>query len=285
MSRVVGTPMKPFGNGRAAQLGTEAALYAHAGLVARPDAFEHAKGFITLFGGGTFELDLLERLGTRFILVTPGLAFKLFPVCSSAQPGTEALVTLIEEERLDRRGWSRMSAARSRKTLRPASSSTARRRWTEAQFSMNFALACILVYGELGVAQLTEEVFVDRRIQEAMGKVELILNKELAKASDLGPAFPEAALVTVTIADGRTFSKLNKGATGTPVNPMPDGRLDQKLFDCAGPGNGRGLCKDAAIPNQKRGGTFQVQRAVQRRRLGRVSGRAIARQGEFQPKH
>ena len=231
---VVGTPMKPFGNGRAAQLGTEAALYAHAGLVARPDAFEHAKGFITLFGGGTFELDLLERLGTRFILVTPGLAFKLFPVCSSAQPGTEALVTLIEEERLDRElvAHVRCEVTQDIKTsLEFDGPATV----TEAQFSMNFALACILVYGELGVAQLTEEVFVDRRIQEAMGKVELILNKELAKASDLGPAFPEAALVTVTIADGRTFSKLNKGATGTPVNPMPDGRLDQKLFDCAGP--------------------------------------------------
>ena len=37
---VVGTPMKPFANGRAAQLGVEAALYARAGLAAHADAFE-----------------------------------------------------------------------------------------------------------------------------------------------------------------------------------------------------------------------------------------------------
>ena len=231
---VVGTPMKPVANGRAALTGMEAALYARAGLTAHPDAFEHAKGFIKLFGGGTFEREHLDRLGRRFILVTPGLTFKLFPVCSGAQPATEALIRLIKEEKLDRELITHVHCEVTRDImtyLEHESPVTL----TEAQFSMTFPVACVLVHGELGVAQLSEEVLFDARIREAMGKVKMTLNEGLAEASDLGPAFPEAAVVTVTLADGRSFSKHNKTATGTPLNPMPDEQIDRKFLDCAGP--------------------------------------------------
>ena len=197
------------------------------------DAFEHEKGFIKLFGGGTFEREHLDRLGRRFILVTPGLTFKLFPVCSGAQPATEALIRLIEEEKLDRELITHVHCEVTRDImiyLEHESPVTL----TEAQFSMTFPVACVLVHGELGVAQLSEEVLFDARVREAMGKVEMTLNEGLAEASDLGPAFPEAAVVTVTLADGRSFSKLNKTATGTPLNPMPDEQIDRKFLDCAG---------------------------------------------------
>jgi 2-methylcitrate dehydratase PrpD len=92
-----------------------------------------------------------------------------------------------------------------------------------------------LVHGELGVAHLSEEVLRDPQIQAAMGNVEMTPNESLVEASDLGPAFPEAAIVTVTLADGRTFSKLNKGPTGSPVNPMPDEQMDRKFLDCVTP--------------------------------------------------
>jgi 2-methylcitrate dehydratase PrpD len=231
---VVGTPMKPFANGRAAQMGVEAALYARAGLSAHADAFEHEKGFIAMFGGGTFKRDLLDRLGTRFILVDPGLAYKLYPVCSGAQPATEALINLIAEEKLDSSSIThvRCDVTGSIKTYleheRPATV-------TEAQFSMNFAVACVLVHGELGIGHLSEEVLSDPRIEAAMEKVEMTLNERLAEASELGPAYPEAAIVTVTLADGSRFSKTNKGATGSPVNPMSDEQIDRKFINSTSP--------------------------------------------------
>ncbi len=231
---VVGTPMKPFANGRASQLGVEAALYARAGLAAHADAFEHEKGFIAMFGDGTFERNLLDRLGTRFIMVSPGLAYKLYPVCSGAQPATEALIDIIAEEKLDTKTIARVQCevTGSIKTYleheRPATV-------TEAQFSMNFAVACVLVHGTLGVAQMSDEVLKDPQIQSAMAKVDMTLKDTLSEASDLGPEYPEAALVTVTLTDGRSFSKTNKGATGSPVNPMSDEQIDQKFRDCATP--------------------------------------------------
>ncbi len=236
---VVGTLMKPFANGRAAQMGVEAALYARAGLTARGDAFEHDRGFITLFSGGTFERDLLDRLGTRFILVDPGLAYKLYPVGSGVQPAIEALINLIAEEKLNPSSIThvRCDVTGSIKTYieheRPATV-------TEAQFSMNFAVACVLVHGELGIAHLSEEVLSDPRIEAAMGKVEITLNERLAEASELGPAYPEAAIVTVTLADGSSFSKTNKGATGSPVNPMSDEQIDGKFLNCTTPLLGSG---------------------------------------------
>ena len=60
-------------------------------------------------------------------------------------------------------------------------------------------------------------------------------NDALAEATDLGPAYPEAAVVTVTLADGSTFRKINKGATGSPVNPMSDIRINEKFLDCVTP--------------------------------------------------
>ncbi len=231
---VVGTPMKPFANGRAAQLGVEAALYAGAGLTAHPDAFERTRAFIELFGGGTFERHLFDRLGTRFILVSPGLAYKQYPVCSGAQPAVEALIRLIDEEKLDREQIVRVGCEVTRDIATHLEFETPAT-VAQAQFSLTFAIACVLVHGELGIAQISEEVLFDSRIQEAMGKVEMTLNEGLAEASDLGPAFPEAAIVTVTLADDSTCSKLVKLATGTPLNPMPDEQMDRKFLDCTTP--------------------------------------------------
>ena len=231
---VVGTPMKPFASGRAAQLGIEAVLYARAGLKSNPEAFEHAKGFINLFNDGIFKRSLLDRLGTHFILVSPGIAYKLYPVCSGAQPATEALMCLIAEEHLDARKITAVHCEVTGDIISHLEHENPRT-VTEAQFSMNFAAACVLVHGELGIAQLSETVLHDPEIQLAMGKVKMTQNDSLAKESELGPAYPEAAVVTVTLANGSQLTKINKGATGTPVNPMSDKQINEKFLNCVIP--------------------------------------------------
>ena len=186
-----------------------------------PMRSSHEKGFIAMSAMELSSGDLLDRLGTRFIIVSPGLAYKLFPVCSGAQPATEALIDIIAEEKLDTKTIARVQCevTGSIKTYleheRPATV-------TEAQFSMNFAVACVLVHGTLGVAQMSMRFSKIPQIQSAMAKVDMTLNDTLSEASDLGPEYPEAAMVTVTLTDGSSFSKINKGATGSPVNPMPD---------------------------------------------------------------
>jgi len=229
---VLGTAAKPYGCGRAAQAGLEAALVAADGLGGPAEAFEEERGFARLFNDGAFDPAALDRLGARWALVDPGIAFKLFPACSAAQAAVEATIALLREHRLVADDIEGVHCA---VTPLVAISLTFNRPRTpaEAQFSMPYAIACALLCGNLGIDQLTPARIGEAARQREMAKVTMEVNESLLGGEIGRRNAPEGAIVTLTTRDGRRLQRVLGAATGMPANPASDERLFVKFRGCA----------------------------------------------------
>lgn len=227
----LGTPAKPYLAGRAAETGVHAAMFARAGLGAPARVFEEATGFISVLNDSRFDAKAIDDLGRVFSLETPGIAFKLYPVCSAAQAAAEAMARILAEQCLAGR---RVAKVVCEVTHLVYTCLTYERPTTtaEAQFSMPFAIGCILAFGRLGVDMLTDKTLADPRLRSAMGKVEMRAASPTDEQLDSGPGRPEAARVTVFTTDGQTFSLYNGAATGMPNNPATDTALAEKFRRC-----------------------------------------------------
>lgn len=228
---LVGSPVKPYAMGRAAEAGIQAAHFAAAGLTGPEDAFEHEKGFIAMFAGGRFEPRELDRLGRRYLLETPGVAMKRFPVCAGAQSAVEAMLEVAREAKLDADDVSHIRCEVTPDVgyympfSRPETV-------TQAQFSLPFCLACALANGDLTVSHLSMDTLGDPRLARQMAKVETVLSEELAARSAGDAQYDQPAILTVTTADGREIRKAVPAPTGVPVRPMSDSQLDDKFHGC-----------------------------------------------------
>lgn len=225
----VGSDMKVILCAQAAERGVRAALLAQAGLEAPLDAFEGSRGLVDVVVRGAWRDATLDTLGD---FADPGLSLKRYPACSSIQAAGEALERIIATHALAR---DEIIAVTCDITGHIAANLTFERpeNTTQAQFSMPFALACLLVHGRFTAAMLSMETIRDPAIAAAMQKVSMRPTADL-DTPDIRRDTPEATRVTVRLQDGRSFSHLQLSATGRPGNPMPDAMLDEKFLANAG---------------------------------------------------
>ncbi len=232
MVAVLGTEAKPFLAGRAAMIGLEAALLAARGLTAPDRAFEDRRGFLQLLNDGNAQEEGLAHLGESWRMVTPGIFFKRYPVCSAAQAGAEMTERLIGDAGLGLEDIAEIvcevphlvaiSLVHDDPTVP-----------TEAQFSMPFAVGAILAYGHLGPEHLTTECLRDERLRGAMTKVVMRAADDL-DVPEIKSRYPECARVTVRTTDGSEVSGFLGAPTGMPENPASDGQLSDKFRRCLG---------------------------------------------------
>ncbi|RAI45612.1 MmgE/PrpD family protein [Rhodoplanes roseus] len=226
----VGSDMKPYLTGRAAETGLRAALLAQGGAQAPHDAFEGFRGFIQVINGGAWSAEVFDRLGG---FTDPGASFKLYPACSSIQAAAEALELLMARDAIS---VADVATVRCDVTQHIASNLAFPRpeTVTQAQFSMPFALGCVLAYGSFTAEHLAPTSLTAPAVQAAMAKIEMhpatLFDDEAAAREG-----PEATRVTIVLRDGRSVSHLQVASTGKPVNPVTDERLDQKFVANAAP--------------------------------------------------
>ena len=226
-----GTPVKPFLVGRAAENGVHFSRMAELGLVAPLDAFEKKRGFFDIVNDGKRDLSALTSLGSIYRLVDPGVAFKLYPVCSAAQAAAEETARILARENIDGDDVSEVLCEVT-PLVHMSLDHDHPRTPVEAQFSMPFAVGCMLVFGDLGLAQLNEETLTKPHLRAVMSKVGMRISRQLADDPETSNKCPEGAFVTVRTVDGREINRFNGTATGLPANPMPDIDLDRKFRDC-----------------------------------------------------
>lgn len=233
MRSVLGTSAKPYLCGRAAQTGVAAALCARAGLAGPPAAIEHPYGLATLLNDNTFLPGVLDDLGKTFALETPGVAIKLYPFCSAAQAAMEATLEILEEHRLE---LNVIESVHCEVTplVKMSLVYDQPRTPTECQFSMPFAISCILVFHDLRPDMLNVSTLADPRVSAAMRKVSMSTSDALGATERDQQDHPEAAIITIVTRDEQKIVRRKDAATGMPVNPMPDARLRQKFRMCAG---------------------------------------------------
>jgi 2-methylcitrate dehydratase PrpD len=236
---VFGSDGKSFGNGRAAQQGVDAALYAQAGGRGALDIFESPMGLRTLNGGvGREESGCVAASGERkrgtWRLVSPGVSFKAIPACSGPQAAALAARRLVEPGGpFGRKGLKAQDVARvtiaapanvvgNAQHPRPATAH-------EARFSMHWCVAAAVRFGKVGLAELLRaDRFNDAALRALLPRVEL----RAATAGEAGPASGQGALVEIEARDGRKHERLERAGLGDfPLRPMSDETLDAKFMD------------------------------------------------------
>ncbi|MBN9887286.1 MmgE/PrpD family protein [Salipiger abyssi] len=224
-----GTMTKPVHAGRAAEAGVAAALLARAGLSAAPDAFEAPNGFLPVHSPKG-ELDLtrpvaLRGSGLRLEQAEPSI--KRYPICYAAHRSADAAMALHSELVPD-------EIARIEITLSPRHAATLRydrpETVAEARFSLEFAVCCALLYGKLGLGELTQARLADPALTRLIGCCARRLSDTADPVLDGFAAFDQ---VSVTLRDGRRIGSPEiRRAAGHADNPIPRPALLAKLSDC-----------------------------------------------------
>jgi 2-methylcitrate dehydratase PrpD len=102
----------------------------------------------------------------------------------------------------------------------------------EAQFSMPFAVGCMLAFGDLGLEHLTMDVLMDPKLQQQMQKVTMHVPDTLASDPTVLQRCPEGAGVTLIAGNQAEFREFLERPTGMPGNPVSTQALVDKLRNC-----------------------------------------------------
>jgi 2-methylcitrate dehydratase PrpD len=227
----LGTMVKPWHCARCAGTGVTAVRLAQAGMTANETALEHRQGLLhaTSPNGRADLSSPASDLGIRWQIVAQGLNVKKHPTVGASQRCIDAAVELRNRLAPDPGTILRIEASVSRKFTevmpyhRPVDT-------LQAKFSLEFAVACALVHGRVGLAELSAPVLASPAVTALIEKVRIV------PSEDYDPAYLHAAKVDwvrVHLADGRVVSSEPvHRATGHTTRPLLPDQLWAKFSDC-----------------------------------------------------
>lgn len=212
MMRVIDHPtMLKDGSGWGSMAGVIAAQLAQQGFTGAPALTVTADEVQSLW----------HDLGTNWRMAD--LYFKPYACCRWAQPAVEAAQTLvinqgIKSESIEEITVHTFDAATRLTVAHPQDTE-------QAQYSLPYPVAAMLVKGQLGAKQVTAPAIFDEEILQLADCIVMQVDEALEAR------FPAEALarVTLTLRDGRTLESDIHNTSGDPQNPLSDVSLNQKF--------------------------------------------------------
>ncbi|MEQ8400723.1 MAG: MmgE/PrpD family protein [Roseitalea porphyridii] len=212
MMRCIDHPtMVKDGSGWGAMAGVSALMLARSGFTGAPALTVQDPAVADLFA----DLGNRWRIGEQY--------FKPWPVCRWAQPAVEAAFSLRRDHVVDPAD---IAAVRVR-TFHEATRLAARlpADTEQAQYSLPFPMAAMLVHGRLGVAEISATGLVDAAVLDLAGRIELI---DDARFNAVFPA-ERWAEVEIDLPDGRTIRSAPLTARGDADAPLSDDEITAKF--------------------------------------------------------
>ena len=226
-----GSMAKPYHAGKAAQAGVFCARLAAAGMTATPDVLEGERGLLrTLSPAGRVDVTTPPRYGGYERICRQRLNIKKYPTVGASQRIIDSVLAHVADAPVEVAALERVEPRVSEKhaAVMPYHRAT---RPEEAKFSLEYAVACALLHGRVGLRELTPEVIRGRQLQDLMARVRVVTTDEY------DPDYPVAApvdFVTLTFRDGRQVTTpAVRRATGHADVPLPAAQLHAKFLDCA----------------------------------------------------
>ena len=225
-----GTMIKPVHAGLAARNAVEAALLAQAGLAAKPDILEGEQGFHELFAGDPRQIWAIDAIlaERQHVIETIGVMPKRHPCCGSTHLIVDALLDLMAEHGFSGDDVAVVDALvgianyRNLPYSRPIDE-------MQARFSMQYCVAGILRQGYLSLADFTPDA-VARHGNDPRHST-ITMRSYTADEERAAPTkLPHIA--TVTLKDGRQYSKARPLPVGTLQQPFSVGDRSRKFADC-----------------------------------------------------
>jgi len=223
-----GSMSKPFQAGHAGENGTVAADLAALGWTAAPNILEARFGWFNAAGGGYDPGAILNRLGAPWTFVTPGVSIKPFPCGSLAHPGMWEFLRLVKEhdvkpaevDRIDVGGNSKMISTLLHHDPKDG---------LQAKFSMEFAIAILLLERKAGLAQFQDAVVLRPEVREWIKRVNYYVDPE-AEAVGFSRM---TSIIRIHMKDGKVIAGKADMAKGSPSNPMSYQETANKFRGCA----------------------------------------------------
>jgi 2-methylcitrate dehydratase PrpD len=234
-----GSTAKPLAIGWASHAGVIASIFAQQGISGSENAIEGGQGFYCAHGASVQESSE-DVKNSNMAIVSPGVAFKLYPCCTGAHPAIDAILEIRNEYALIPEEVSSFRIEVTPEVLGeliyPFPSNGG-----EAKFSLPYCASVALVYGKVGLEHFRDESLQNSIVTALMERIKIEANERLFR---LGGEHCPAARVTIVTRGGRRFEKTVNAARGNPGNPISFEELQSKFYECAGTaGLPRGLAE------------------------------------------
>jgi 2-methylcitrate dehydratase PrpD len=189
---------------------------------------------------------LWDDLGRRWYILEQ--YFKPYPVCRWAQPAVEAVRKLMTAHSLTGGAIADVEVRTFAEGVRLAT--VAPVTTEQAQYSLSFPLAAMILRGRIGADEITEGGLKDSAVLDLAARIKLI------EDPDICARFPAErfAVARLQTKDGRTFRSDWVEAHGGPANPLSDDEIRSKFRDLAAHlGDTRSRAIESAIASLGRG--------------------------------
>ena len=228
-----GTQAKPYHAGMAAKSGLEAVSLAQQGITSSASALEGVDGFIQCYASDTLAKKVRTMVkpilfGVGWDMSTKGYAFKKYPNCSGNHPACDLIIDLVNEGKLD---WQQIESIHCGVSLLAPKELVCHAPKTpvEARFSLEYSIASALIYGQVTLAEFTEDKICDERVQNLIKRISMDVDDDLAKLGFIGTA---PVKIWIKLNNKDTVFVENDLAIGNPEKPFSDSDFTNKFELC-----------------------------------------------------
>ncbi len=224
-----GSLTKRLNPANAAMGGINAARLAAAGYTGPKWVFEGKHGFFKSYTDNPTPERMLEKLDYSEYPIEIA-SFKPYACCRYNHAPIDSILKImadnhIKADDIDRIVIDTCSMA-IRAVVEPGQIKYNPPNTAAAQFSLPYTAACAALFGEVSVAQFTDEKLIDPDIRRFINKVEMVHTGEM----DVYLPDIFAATATICTKDGRELKELTKFSKGDPENPMSKKEIKEKFM-------------------------------------------------------
>ena len=227
-----GTMMPRVQQGFAAQTGLLSAIMAESGIDGPHEVFEGKFGYFPVYHPNHYDSSIATRdLGRVF--ETLQISIKYFPCCLLTHSAITATLQLTAEEEIDPRNVDNIQVRVNQGAYNVVCTPLERKRRPssnhEALFSLPYTSASALVRGHVALEDFTSETIQDEEVRSLAQKITPIVDEEIEK--EYGRTIG-AAIVEITLKNGKKASNRVDFVKGNPKNPMNMEDVEKKVRAC-----------------------------------------------------
>ncbi len=223
-----GTMTKSFTAGHAAESGLVAVTLAALGWTASKQILEAPLGFFRT-ENETFDSNRIQgRLGKPWTFSSPGISLKRFPSGALTHPAMDTLLGIIAQNHIhsaDVKAVNVDASSNVFNTLLHHHPSTG----LQGKFSMEFCLGILLLQGQAGIGQFTDEVVQRPDVQAMIARIHFRSDHRLGRSES------DRLMTTIELRlrNGQIITAQNAVAKGSPGNPLTIEEVADKFQSCA----------------------------------------------------
>jgi 2-methylcitrate dehydratase PrpD len=234
---------KQLHTAKAAADGLLSAYLARSGVTGARRILEGEQGLAAGMSTDADPSRLTDGLGTRWATIET--SYKWHASCRHTHPAADALLALIERERLSHEQIAVVTARVHQGAIDVLGQVEEPTSVHQAKFSMGTVLALITLYGRAGLDEFEQHALADTRVEDIRKRVRMVLDPEVDMA------YPRRWIgkVDVETTDGRMLSGTVEVPKGDPGNSLSRAELEEKAVRL---GQFRGGASESEVRNVAR---------------------------------